>query len=228
MTNPTSTAGSGRGRLPVQGRDRRAALSALALLLVVLGALGSALVVYRSGHRTDVLRAAHDIRVGQKLTAADFTTSRVANDSGNVVPASAESNFIGTYARTDIPADTLVNAQMFQAANVVPDDGVVVGVTLAQSQRPAETIGTGDVVRAFNVPKSAGSGSATTSDVLVPAARVVDVAGDPTSGDTITVSLLVTQDDAQTLVAAASAGTVSIGMLPKTAIPGIDFQSQSS
>src|SRR3954471_8284833 len=124
MASGTSTVAAGRGRLPVQGRDRRAALSALALLLVVLGALGSALVVYRTGHRTDVLIAAHDIRAGQQITAADFDTARVATDSGNVVRASAKGNFIGTYARTEIPAGTLLNNLMFQAANVVPDDGV--------------------------------------------------------------------------------------------------------
>ena len=102
MSSTTSTVAAGRGRLPVQGRDRRAALSALALLLVVLGALGAALVVYRTGHRTDVLIAAHDIKAGQQITAAEFDTARVAHDSGNVVPASAKQNFIGTYARSDM------------------------------------------------------------------------------------------------------------------------------
>jgi hypothetical protein len=174
------------------------------------------------------LVAAHDIRVGQQVSAADFETARVANDSGNVVPASAKRNFVGTFASTEIPAGTLLNRLMFQATSVVPDDGVVVGVTVGQNQRPAASIVSGDLVRAFNVPKETGSGQpVTTGDVLVSAARVVDVSGGSGSGDSITVSLLVTQDDAKILVAAASQGTVSIGMLPKTAVPVIDFQSKS-
>ncbi len=92
---------------------------------------------------------------------------------------------------------------------------------------PAASIDTGDVVRAFNVPKNNASNAPVTGDVLVTAARVVDVSAGASSGDTITVSLLVTQDDAQTLVAAASQGTVSLGVLPKTAVPVIDFQSKS-
>lgn len=227
MTTTTSTVAAGRGRLPVQGRDRRAALSALALLLVVLGALGSALVVYRSGHRTDVLVAADDIRAGQRVDAADFTTARVATDGGNVVRASSEKAFLGAYARTEIPAGTLINDLMFQATNVVPANGVVVGVTVAQNQRPADAIDSGDVVRAFNVPKNSSSGTPVAGTVLVAAARVVDVSGGGSGADTITVSLLVTADDAGKLVAAASQGTVSLAVLPKTATPVIDFAGTS-
>jgi Flp pilus assembly protein CpaB len=227
MASATSTVAAGRGRLPVPGRDRRAALSALALLLVVLGALGSALVVYRSGHRTDVLVAAHDIRAGEQIDASDFRTVRVATDGGNVVRASSEQAFLGAYARTEIPSGTLINDLMFQATNVVPADGVVVGVTVAQNQRPAADLASGDVVRAFNVAKNSGSGAAVTSTVLVTAARVVDVSGGSSGGDTVTVSLLVTQDDAQTLVAAASQGTVALALLPTTTAPVIDFAAKS-
>jgi ribonuclease PH len=63
--------------------------------------------------------------------------------------------------------------------------------------------------------------------VLVTAARVVDVSGGSSGGDTVTVSLLVTQDDAQTLVAAASQGTVALALLPKTTAPVIDFAAKS-
>ena len=60
---PATTA---RGRLPVPSRDRRPALAALAILLVLAGALGSALVAYRSGSRVDVLVARHDIGPGEQ------------------------------------------------------------------------------------------------------------------------------------------------------------------
>lgn len=216
---------STRGRLPVQGRDRRAALSALALLLVVAGALGAALVVYRTGHRTDVLVATQEIKAGQRITAADLGTARVASDSVAVIKASTEGSVLGTFARDDIPAGTLLNPTMFQVGSVLPDNGVVVGVPLSRSQRPASTISSGDVVRVYTVSKS--SGGTATGTVLISAARVVDVSGDATSADTISISLLVTQDDSAGLISAVAQGSVSIGVLPKTAKPVIDYQSRS-
>ena len=46
------------------------------------------------------------------------------------------------------------------------------------------------------MPKNSSSDTPVTGEVLVAAARVVDVSGGSSSGDTVTVSLLVTQDDA--------------------------------
>ncbi len=55
----------------------------IGLLLIVVGALSAALVVYRTGNRVDVLVAARTIPAGHKVTDADFTTTRVAADGGN-------------------------------------------------------------------------------------------------------------------------------------------------
>lgn len=227
MSSAPPPVAPGRGRLPAQTRDRRAALSALALLLIVAGALGSALVVYRAGHRTDVLIAAREIKPGQRLTSADFATARVATDSGSVVQSADESNFVGTFATTDIPAGTLVNRLMFQAGSMLPKDGVVVGVTLARSQRPAAAIASGDVLRAFQVPRTSSGDTAVAGSVLVDSARVVAVSDGSSSGDSITVSLLVTQVDAAKLIPAAGQGSVAVGELPKTVKPLIDFQTTS-
>jgi hypothetical protein len=225
MASAGLSASGPRGRLPVPTRDRRAALSALALLLVVAGALGSALVVYRSGHRTDVLVAAHEIKPGQHMVASDFGVARVANDSGSVVRAADKRNFIGTFATTDIPAGTLLNHLMFQVGNVLPDSGVVVGVTLSPAQRPATDILAGDVVRAYLVAKAAQE-VPTPGTALVDAARVVSVQQGATS-DTVTVSLLVTSTTAASLISAAGQQAVAVAELPKTTKPAIDFQTGS-
>lgn len=213
-------------RLPRRRRDRRAALSALALLLVALGALGSALVVYRSGHRTDVLVAKGDIQVGQRVSASDFETTRVASDGGNVIAASAVSQLDGWHAVTTIPAGTLVNGNMFQKGGLIPSDGVKVGVTLTQDQRPAEGVQIGDVVRAYAVSTTGTSGNVGTSQELVPAARVVSVS-DPGSGGTLTVTLLVTQKTAPQLIEAAGQGQVALAELPPSTTLPIDFQTSS-
>jgi hypothetical protein len=227
MTGPVQREAVRRGRLPVGGRDRRPALAALALLLVVAGALGAALVAYRSGHRTDVLVAAHEIKPGQRVDSSDFSVARVATDAGGVVPASQEQSFVGSYATTDIPAGTLINHVMFKVGDVLPTDGVVVGVTLSVDQRPATTIAAGDVVRAYLVPKS-GQGTNSTAQqgqVLVDAARVVSVQSN--TSDTVTASLLVSSTDAPPLVTAAAQGSVALAALPNTTKPTIDYRTGS-
>ncbi len=222
----TSTSGN---RLPRARSDRRAALSALALLLVVVGALGSALVVYRTGQRVDVLVAARRIEAGQKVTSADFGIARVSAGADSTLKSADKKNFVGTFATTAIPSGTLLNRLMFQVGNVVPNGGVIVGVAVTSSQRPAANIQSGDVVRAYLVPKtSSNSATATPGPILLSAARVAQVSSSSTSGDSETVSLLVSAADAQTLVTAAGQGAVTLAELPKSTKPTIDFRTSSS
>lgn len=240
-----------RGRLPVQQRDRRTALSALALLLVVAGALGSALVVYRSGHRTDVLVASREIKPGQLITADDFTIARVANDGGAVIPATSKATFLGTHALSDIPVGTLLAPKMFLSGPVIPANGVVVGVTVSVTRRPAVTLSQGELVRVYFVAQDAGSGAggaatatavppaapagaAPTTDafagarVLVDTAKVVETSpGTAQTGD-LTVSLLLKPEDAQKVVLADAQGNIAVGRLPVTGTPGLDLQAPAT
>lgn len=223
MTRPALSEQTGRGRLPVQSRDRRPALAALALLLVVAGGLGAALVVYRTGQKTDVLIAAHDIKPGTRITDGDLDVARVSNDAGSVIKAADRSALVGTYAITDIPGDTLLNPGMFQGRDVIPDGALVVGVSVAQNARPADGVSAGDVVRVFAASKQNGNGNSNQPVDLIPAARVVDVRTTDSGGATI-VSLLVGQDDAEALVVANAQGTIALAELPVGTTPTPDFQ----
>ncbi|MEZ0492840.1 SAF domain-containing protein [Kineococcus sp. TBRC 1896] len=231
-----SATGSPAGsRLPGPVRERRPVLTALGLVLVVAGALGSALVVHRTGERVDVLVARHDIAPGQLVTAADLRTARVAADGAAVVPAGALGGFVGTHATTRIPADTLVNRTMFLAGGTVPTGAAVVGVVVRPEQRPTAPLVAGDVVRAYLV---AADGVSTVSGqpagtVLLDAARVVGggMSGDPAPGApdvTATssagdVSLLVPETDAASVVAAAAAGQVALVRLAGASVPSVDL-----
>ena len=222
----SSTTLNGRGRLPSPPRERRPALAVLALLLVVAGALGSALVAYRSGDRVDVLVASRDIPIGAEISATDLGIARVAEEGAEVIPADAESNFVGTRATTRIPRGTLLNRTMFLAGDVVPADGVVVGVVLSPTQRPAGTLAAGDVVRAYRVPRSSDgalSGQAGTPVLL--AARVVEVQAGASGADTVTVSLLVPVQLAGTVVPVAAAGQIALARLPDGVKPPVDLEA---
>lgn len=227
---PASSAAAA-ARLPGPVRERRPALIAFGLVLVVAGSLGSALVVHRSGDRVDVLVARHDIAPGAVVTAQDLGTARVAADGAAVVPASALANFVGTYATSRIPADTLVNRTMFLAGDTVPTDAAVVGVVLGPEQRPSDALAAGDVVRAFLVA-SDGSNTVTgqpAGTVLLESARVVAGGSTAAAGvgdvgsDSGTVSLLVPTADAAQVVAAAAAGQVALVRLADATTPPVDL-----
>ncbi len=216
--------GPGGSRLPTT-RTRRPTFAALAVLLILVGALASAWLVYRSGNRVDVLVAAGDIEAGQQLTADDFSVARVATDDAPVIISSALPNFVGTYATSTIPEGTLLNRDMFLAGDVVPDNGVVVGMVLTPQQRPALDVRAGDVVRLYLVPPDEAGGTVPgdPGDTVVSAVRVVEV-GPATSGaQGLAVSVLVSSGDSGNVVAASSAGQIALARLAAGTEPTIDL-----
>ncbi len=223
MTTTVSRQPPTRGRLPVRSRGRSPALAALALLLIVGGGLGAALIVYRTGQQTDVLVAAHELKPGEQVNSDDFSTVRISGAGGAVIPSSAERNFVGSFATTGIPSGALLNAQMFQSKEVLPAGGVVVGVNLTADQRPASGISTGDVVRAYYVNTSSSGGQIQDGKSLADAVRVVSVNNSQASTGTVTVSLLVDSSAAPALIAAAATNNVALAALPVGTQPSLDF-----
>lgn len=222
-----SSQGVPRGRLPVARRDRRPALAALALLLILLGALGSALVAFRSGERVDVLIARRDIAMGQEITRDDLTTARVAADGGTTIDAEAIGNFLGTHAIGPIPAGTLVNGGMFLAGEVVPKGAQVVGVVVDIARRTTTRPEPGDVVQLVYVSGAGGQpvGNLSPGDPVVTAARVVDVGGGGGTGST-SLSVLVRDAEAGTVADLASANSLAVTVLPADAEPLVDLVAE--
>ena len=217
----------GRARLPAPVRDRRPALAALALLLVLGGALTSALVAYRSGDRVDVLVARGPIEVGQTIQEGDFGVARVAADGASVIAAEAASNFYGSSAAARIPAGTLLNSSMFLAGtDVVPSGATVVGVVLSTGQRPAVELRPGDVVRVYLVPRDAGNGATGGGTVLAEAVLVAEAPAAVGSGDTARLSLLVPEDDADQIVTAAAGGSIAVTRLAPDTEPAVGFRTR--
>ena len=215
-----------QNRLPTRRRDKRPALAALALLLVLVGALGSALIAYRSGQRTDVLVAARDIPAGHRVTADDLTVARVAADEASVADAGSERAYIGSYATTTVPKGTLVNGKMFRAGGVVPDNAQLVGVVVPQTQLPPN-VETGSVVSVFFVQGKAQSGSddsQPSGTVVLDAARVVSSSS--AGGDNGTVlTLLVPSSKASEMVAYAANNQLAVTVLPDGTKPTVDLLS---
>ena len=213
---------SGRGRLPAVRRNRRPALAALALLLVLGGSLASALIAYRSGDRVDVLVARETITFGQEVTSGDFTVARVSADSTNVVDAADVDRFVGTTATGRIPAGTLVNSQMFQTEDVTPKGAELVGIVLDSAKRPTEPPEPGDVVSLYYVSQSGGKsvGNYSPGDPVVEAALVME-SGASASADGLSLTVLVEEDDAGVVAEFAAGGSLAVTVLPDNTEPSV-------
>jgi hypothetical protein len=222
---PSTTLGNApaRARLPVAARDRRPALAALALLLVLVGALGSALVVFRSGDRISVLAATHDIRLGQTLGQGDFHTVRVAADSDvPLLRPSQLASLLREQPTTAIPAGTLVGPGMFTPGPLIPDDGVAVGIVVDATKRPSTMPQPGQVVRVFYVTGNGTSSANVPGDhQVVRAARVLAV-GSGGSASSRSVTVLVPKDLAMEVADLASSGNLAVSTLPDDTKPSID------
>lgn len=205
-------------RLPSAGRDRRPALAALAVLLILGGALASGLLVYRSGDRIEVLVAARELAPGERVEASDLTVARVAGEGLDPVPASSERNFVGTYVVSRVPEGALISRQMFVKQEFgVPEGAEEVGVGLDEGRLPAAGLRTGDVIRIYQV--AGGEGVIAVAEVLAQAARVTRVEG---GGSGVLVSVIVPTRIAPALVQAAATGQVSVSLLPSGTAPQID------
>jgi hypothetical protein len=84
-TNPgafPSGRGASASRLPTAPRERKPALAALAVLLILAGALSTMLLVTRSGNRVEVVMMKRTLTVGQRINPdTDFMPVTVAADN---------------------------------------------------------------------------------------------------------------------------------------------------
>jgi hypothetical protein len=214
-----ATGGSpgGANRIPAPVRERRPALAALAVLLIVGGALATGLIVMRTGARSDYLVVRTTIDPGQQIRAADLGVARIAGTGANAVPAGSRDLVVGRYATTRIFPGTLVTRQMVGAAPEIPTGYAVVGVVVSTAQRPAVRLRRGDLVQVLTVPRT-DAATEPTATTLLDRAEVRAVADAATNG-ALAVSLLVPAAQLPPVVAAAAAGTVSLAAVPGVAQP---------
>ncbi len=218
---------AGQGRLPGARSDRRPALAALAMLLVLGGALVSGLVAYRSGQRADYLVVIRDVAPGQQLSAEDLGVARIAGTGVRAVPASDRAAVIGSFATTRVFAGTLLTRDMVTPREEFPRSAAVVGVAVDAGQAPAGGLRTGDVVRILSVPVRGGQER---PRVLVEAARVSAVSGGDTGGrgsvpsanaGTV-VSVVVPFQRSGEVAAASAQRQAALVLLPPATRPSVE------
>ncbi|MFE6200147.1 hypothetical protein [Streptomyces sp. NPDC057838] len=214
-------------RLPTPPRERKPALAALAVLLILVGALGATMLVLQAGDRIEVVKVTKEIQAGESVGDNVTSVMVAADESINYVKWEQLSALKTLKAKSTIYADTVVMGQMFAKKASLPAGKASVGLALKEGHYPSD-IKAGDVVSAYRVgtassgSNNSGNGSGTgggssSGGALVDDARVNTVAEDDdatVSTGNLSLTLLVDQADAAALATAAAAGEVAIVHVP--------------
>ncbi len=207
-------------------RQRRPALAALALLLVVGGALLAGLMAVRMDSRTSYLAASRDIAPGTAITAADLREVSVAADGLNLITAEQADQILtgSVYARVPISADSLVDQSMLTNEAPVADGRAIVSVPLNPVLTPASSLDGGDLVQVVRVGGEQGNGQAKE----LTQALVIDVTqastGDLQSSTTGSVTLLVPDSAAADVVDASGANVAGLVLLQRGQPLDVDLE----
>ncbi|MFE0672616.1 hypothetical protein [Streptomyces sp. NPDC058867] len=219
-------------RLPTPPRERKPALAALAVLLILVGALGATMLVLQAGDRVEVVRVTSDIQAGESV-GENVESVLVAEDTSiNYVEWSKLKTLQGLKAKSTIYKGTVVIGEMFADQVGVTEGKATVGLSLKAGQFPAG-LKAGDVVAAYQVGSRSGSNSNSDADadtgsggaaagggnnLIVDEATVTSVPGgdgdELVGSSNLAVTVTVDADRAAPLALAASNGEVAIVLVP--------------
>ena len=194
-----------RDRLPAAPRERRPLLAALAVILIVGGALIAGLLAMRKDQREEMLMAADTIEAGHEIELADLVSAPVSATGSALIPASRANTVVGMTARVQISKGELIQTTQLSADSPVGNGRTLVGISLETGRFPAGGLSAGDVVTIINIKD--GSAAVTRAQVLE-AAPSSGTAGDWSSG--AIVSLLVPQEEAGSTATLGAAGNAAV------------------
>lgn len=230
-TRPSASGARGSGKAPVSGsnrlpasRERRPALAALAVILILLGAAGSALIALRSGDRQDYVAInAASIAPGHKIVEKDLARGDLAGKTAPMIPWSDRGKVLNKYS-----TGWLFRGQYLTEGNItaepIPAGGALVGVTLEAGRAPSMPLQGGDILQVVQVPASNQAGG--TSSILVDAAKVMDVSGGisdarTNANSTLNLTILVPTSKSTAVAAAAAAKTLVVVKLSAGTPPDV-------
>lgn len=207
---------SGGQRLPTPARERRPALAALAVLLILGGALASAYLVMASGERVSAIRIAQPVAAGQRIPPSALEEVQVGDTGIQYINWSERQNVGRFYAAVPLVEGALLTNSMISRGDDAAKGRLVVGLALKPGQLPARGVDIGKRVSLYAVGGGTGGGPRA-GTVLSLDAIVIGIGrggGDRLRSDLTTVDVAVPPDDAPPLTQAASAGTVALALIP--------------
>jgi hypothetical protein len=225
---PTLGAPLGGERLPVAPRERKPALAALAVLLILVGALGATVMVMRAGDKVSVVVVTQDVPAGDKIPETaikEVMMSDISDNQVHLIRWGQRNDLTNNYqAATNIMAGSVLSESMITAkGDAVPPGKSIVGLSLKDGQFP-DNLDTGSIVAAYRVGTDAATSQSDTSDSGGSAGTSTLISGHLTvrsavgsdglgSGTTL-VNVIVDSADAGALAVAASANEVALVLVP--------------
>ncbi|GLW65791.1 hypothetical protein Arub01_40350 [Actinomadura rubrobrunea] len=207
---------SGGQRLPSAPRERKPALAALAVLLILGGALTSAYLVMASGQRVSAIRIAQPVAAGQRIPLTALEEVQIGDTGVSYIAWSERMRVTQAYAAVPLVKGALLTNAMVSRGNDAARGRVVVGLALKPGQFPAQGLEAGKHVVLYAVG-SANGGGPRAGTVLSADAVVLSVGGGAgrLRDDQTTVDVAVAPSDAPQVAQAASAGAVAVGLVPE-------------
>jgi hypothetical protein len=213
---PEATAPSGR-RLPSAPRERKPALAALAVLLILGGALGAGLLVIQGGKRVAAVEISHPVGAGQRIPVTAMQPVQIAAGSGLAyVPWDEASQVARFFTVSAIPQGTLLTREMVAASGTPVAGKAVLGLALKDGQLPRGLTG-GDHIDIYQVSDAqetcpGGSGGTLAADAVVLAIGTPSTISGSTAIADVEVAL--NPSDAGPVACNAANGIVGIAVLP--------------
>ncbi|GII53205.1 hypothetical protein Pth03_15940 [Planotetraspora thailandica] len=206
-------------KLPVPPRERKPALAALAVFLILIGSLGATLLVMRTGDRVSAVRIVEQVGAGEKIPASAIQEVQIADTGVDFVSWQYSERVTETYAAVTLLPGTLLTEQMVSESSAEVGPGkAIVGLALKDGQMPLGLV-KGDVVQVIYVPsggKDATSRQTTGSPqrVLSTNALVTRVGASDDNTSNGLISVVVDSTVAPTVAMLASSGEVAVIAIP--------------
>lgn len=209
--NAAGLSGPASRKLPVPPRERKPALAALAVLLILGGALATTLLVLRSGDRISAIRVTQQIGAGQQFTIEALEEVQIANTGLDFVSWSQRGEVTKSFAAVTIVPGTLLTHNMgVKASSELVPGKAKVGLALKPGQFPAG-LATSHRVQVVYVPARTEQAE---SRVLAQSALVQSVGDSGRTGGSLLITVVVDAAAAKTIVQYASSGEIAVADLP--------------
>ena len=218
---PTMPAGR---RLPTAPRERKPVLAALAVLLILGGALGAGYLVTKSSKQVQAIEITRQIGAGQRipLSAMQQVPVPAGTQVGYVAWVYA-SQVTRYYAAVTIPPGTLLNKSMVATTNRSTAGRAIIGLALKDGQLP-RGLQAGDHVDIFFVQNSTQvngcpgtPGSLLSGNAIVLGITAPSVTAGSQDAD---VQVAVSPADAGAVACAAANGIAGVSVRPPGARAG--------
>jgi len=197
--------------LPPPRRRRRPALLALAVAMVVLGALGAADLATALRQTSPVIAVAREVPWGQTVTPADLVEARVTADPALApIPYAEREQVIGMVAATTLTPGSLLTRDALTEQPLPSPGQQLVGVGVSAVQLPTTPLRPGDDVLLVPVADSGGAGAPAAAATPRTVAATVVQSGSPGTDGLRVVDVLVNAADGPDVAARTAAGLIAI------------------